>query len=90
MVASIEETADRYHIPKPFIGLILIPIVVCVPLTQVFRSHRMLMIYDTGQCRRTCYIYLDGAEEQDGTDYHNLCRKFNRERNYELAVTHGN
>ena len=28
MVASIEETAERYHIPKPFIGLILLPIVV--------------------------------------------------------------
>jgi Ca2+:H+ antiporter len=28
VVASIEETADRYSIPKPFIGLILIPIVV--------------------------------------------------------------
>lgn len=28
MVASIEEFADRYHVPKPFIGLILIPIVV--------------------------------------------------------------
>ncbi|KAF8637417.1 hypothetical protein AX17_002912 [Amanita inopinata Kibby_2008] len=27
LVASIEETAERYHIPKPFIGLILLPIV---------------------------------------------------------------
>ncbi|KAJ6563230.1 Sodium/calcium exchanger protein-domain-containing protein [Mycena sp. CBHHK59/15] len=27
LVASIEETAKRYHIPKPFIGLILLPIV---------------------------------------------------------------
>jgi Ca2+:H+ antiporter len=27
LVASIEETAERYHIPKPFIGVILIPIV---------------------------------------------------------------
>ncbi|KAH8827446.1 Sodium/calcium exchanger protein-domain-containing protein [Flagelloscypha sp. PMI_526] len=27
LVASIEEVADRYHIPKPFIGLILLPIV---------------------------------------------------------------
>ena len=27
VVASIEEVADRYHIPKPFIGLILLPIV---------------------------------------------------------------
>jgi len=27
LVASIEETASRYHIPKTFIGLILIPIV---------------------------------------------------------------
>ena len=29
VVASIEEFAERYHIPKPFIGLILLPIVVC-------------------------------------------------------------
>lgn len=28
VVASIEETAHRYSIPKPFIGLILLPIVV--------------------------------------------------------------
>lgn len=28
MVASIEETAERYEIPKTFIGLILIPFVV--------------------------------------------------------------
>jgi len=27
LVASIEEFAERYHIPKPFIGLILLPIV---------------------------------------------------------------
>ena len=31
VVASIEETAERYHIPKPFIGLILLPIVVSLP-----------------------------------------------------------
>lgn len=28
VVASIEETAKRYHIPKAFIGLVLLPIVV--------------------------------------------------------------
>ncbi|KAH7107633.1 calcium/proton exchanger [Auriculariales sp. MPI-PUGE-AT-0066] len=27
LVASIEETSERWHLPKPFIGLILIPIV---------------------------------------------------------------
>lgn len=27
VVASIEETANRYHIPKAFIGIILLPIV---------------------------------------------------------------
>ena len=30
MVASIEETAERYHIPKAFIGVVLLPIVVCL------------------------------------------------------------
>ena len=29
VVASIEEFAERYSVPKPFIGLILLPIVVC-------------------------------------------------------------
>jgi Ca2+:H+ antiporter len=29
VVASIEETAVRYHIPKAFIGVVLLPIVVC-------------------------------------------------------------
>jgi Ca2+:H+ antiporter len=28
VVASIEEFAERYTVPKPFIGLILLPIVV--------------------------------------------------------------
>ena len=28
VVASIEEFAERYSVPKPFIGLILLPIVV--------------------------------------------------------------
>ena len=28
MVSSIEEFAERYSVPKPFIGLILLPIVV--------------------------------------------------------------
>ena len=39
VVASIEETAERYHIPKPFIGLILLPIVVR------FRSILVKRIY---------------------------------------------
>jgi Ca2+/H+ antiporter len=30
VVASIEETAERYSIPEAFIGLILLPIVVCI------------------------------------------------------------
>lgn len=35
VVASIEETAERYSIPKPFIGLILLPIVVRLSLPAV-------------------------------------------------------
>jgi calcium/proton exchanger cax len=31
VVASIEETAKRYNIPKSFIGLILLPLVVSIP-----------------------------------------------------------
>ena len=49
VVASIEETAERYHIPKPFIGLILLPIVVsfilfCAPhqgLMWLFLNRQM-------------------------------------------------
>jgi hypothetical protein len=37
VVASIEETADRYSIPKPFIGLILLPIVVCDLISYFLR-----------------------------------------------------
>jgi Ca2+/H+ antiporter len=38
LVASIEETANRYHIPKAFIGLILLPLVV-----RVFDFHAFPM-----------------------------------------------
>ena len=48
VVASIEETAERNHIPKPFIGLILLPIVVCI------RSILVKYVYSetasSGQC----------------------------------------
>ena len=39
VVASIEETAERYHIPKAFIGLILLPIVVSLLCTQPHGLH---------------------------------------------------
>lgn len=35
VVASIEETAKRYNIPKSFIGLILLPIVVSIPTSPL-------------------------------------------------------
>jgi Ca2+:H+ antiporter len=35
VVASIEETAVRYSIPKAFIGVVLLPIVVCFKLYPV-------------------------------------------------------
>jgi Ca2+:H+ antiporter len=41
LVASIEETATRYHIPKAFIGLILLPIV--GNAAEVRRYRRVLV-----------------------------------------------
>ncbi|KAF9469298.1 Sodium/calcium exchanger protein-domain-containing protein [Collybia nuda] len=42
LVASIEETAERYSIPKPFIGLILLPIVANAAehVTSVFMAMK--------------------------------------------------
>ena len=49
VVASIEETANRYHIPKPFIGLILLPIVVRIAPVPDFSD---LMDYHSSGKRR--------------------------------------
>jgi Ca2+:H+ antiporter len=38
LVSSIEETANRYHIPKTFIGLILLPIVGNAAEVRMVRS----------------------------------------------------
>ena len=69
VVASIEETAERYSIPKPFIGLILLPIVVrfSTSHTRLSRNH------STGQRCRARHIYMDGDEEQDGAYHYYLC-----------------
>lgn len=59
VVASIEETAVRYSIPKTFIGVILLPIVVCFKLYP----PNCLPTSFVGKCRRTCHFSLDGNEE---------------------------
>ena len=50
MIASIEEFAERYSLPKPFIGLILVPIVVsevntntCSPVKLIILSIQALV-----------------------------------------------
>ncbi|KZP21157.1 calcium/proton exchanger [Athelia psychrophila] len=52
LVASIEETATRYHIPKPFIGLILIPIVANAAehVTSVWMAMKGKMELTIGIC----------------------------------------
>ncbi|KAI0761441.1 Sodium/calcium exchanger protein-domain-containing protein [Irpex lacteus] len=52
LVASIEETAERYHIPKPFIGLILLPIVANAAehVTSVWMAMKDKMELTIGIC----------------------------------------
>nr|VWO97935.1 PLA2 protein [Ganoderma boninense] len=52
LVASIEETAERYHIPKPFIGLILLPIVANAAehVTSVWMAMKNKMELTIGIC----------------------------------------
>jgi len=52
LVASIEEFADRYHIPKPFIGLILLPIVANAAehVTSVWMALKGQMELTIGIC----------------------------------------
>jgi len=52
LVASIEETAERYDIPKPFIGLILLPIVANAAehVTSVWMALKNKMEITIGVC----------------------------------------
>ncbi|KAJ6531211.1 Sodium/calcium exchanger protein-domain-containing protein [Mycena capillaripes] len=52
LVASIEETAERYSIPKPFIGLILLPIVANAAehVTSVWMAMKGQMELTIGIC----------------------------------------
>ncbi|KDQ61154.1 hypothetical protein JAAARDRAFT_55858 [Jaapia argillacea MUCL 33604] len=52
LVASIDETAQRYHVPKPFIGLILLPIVANAAehVTSVWMAMKGKMELTIGVC----------------------------------------
>ncbi|KAJ7161501.1 Sodium/calcium exchanger protein-domain-containing protein [Mycena crocata] len=52
LVASIEETAERYSIPKPFIGLILLPIVANAAehVTSIWMAMKGQMELTIGIC----------------------------------------
>jgi len=52
LVASIEETAERYHIPKAFIGLILLPLVANAAehVTAVWMAMKNKMELTIGIC----------------------------------------
>ena len=43
VVASIEEFAERYSVPKPFIGLILLPIVVSECQVLFIRTSQFIL-----------------------------------------------
>lgn len=69
VVASIEEFAERYSVPKPFIGLILLPIVVS--------EYQILFClvenpFNLGKCRWACHFYMDGYEKSNGAYDHYL------------------
>ena len=90
VVASIEEFAERYHVPKAFIGLILLPIVVradfqmfAKALANEFRFYfyctwsRTLNVH-SGKRGGARHISVDGNEGPNGTHHHNLCRQLDR------------
>jgi hypothetical protein len=64
VVASIEETAERYEIPKTFIGLILIPFVVSI--SSLFLEGATHLSCED-KCGRECYIHANGQEGSYGT-----------------------
>lgn len=58
VVASIEETASRYHIPKPFIGLILLPIVVCILRLSVATSEILTEIQQANAAEHVTSVWM--------------------------------
>jgi len=52
LVASIEETAQRYNIPKPFIGIVLLPIVANAAehVTSIWMARKNKMTLTIGIC----------------------------------------
>ena len=60
VVASIEEFAERYSVPKPFIGLILLPIVVS---EYILFFCLVKYPFNLGKCSRACHFYMDGYEK---------------------------
>lgn len=88
VVASIEETAEKYSIPKPFIGLILIPLVVrsTCSVGPQYSTHPSTHIHISGQRSRTRHVCLDGHEGQDGVDDWDFYRQFDCEPPFLLAL----
>jgi Ca2+/H+ antiporter len=63
VVASIEETAEKYDIPKTFIGIILLPLVVSAFLFLHSRDKlRLSYAQGLGKCSGACHKCLDGDE----------------------------
>ena len=57
VVASIEEFAERYSVPKPFIGLILVPIAVS-EYQILFSCQIKLSFQSRGMCPSLLYGWL--------------------------------
>lgn len=84
MVASIEEFAERYAVPKPFIGLILLPIVVSEYQTC---SVRLNYLFNLGKCSRACHFYMDGYEKPNGAYDHHLRWKLDCEYFFQAGAS---
>lgn len=70
LVASIEETAERYHIPKTFIGLILLPIVANAAehSTSIVMAMKNKMELTIGICVGSSIVSFAGSSLVCGTE----------------------
>ena len=91
VVASIEEFAERYSVPKPFIGLILLPIVVSE--YRILFSCQVNYPFNLGKCSWACHFCMDGYEKSNGTYDHHLrwkldCEYFCKQVHLNLNTIH--
>ena len=73
MVDSIEEVADKYHVPKGFIGMILLPIVsnAAEHVTSVWMAAKGRMEMPIGICIGSSIVSLYFIGASLLSDYYN-------------------